>query len=473
MNNSTNARQQLANKIKNGAVLLHSGSIVYRNNDTWYPFRQDSNFYYLTEWPEPDAHAVILINESKPELHLFVQDRNEEMETWEGKRLGQSGAVEKYGASKAYSYQDYEKLLPNLLKGFSDIYCDYSSKNFEKYDKKILTHSVPYDQRGANFSNATLYSLQPVISELRLIKSEGELELLTKACDITVEGHMHAMRSTNSGMFEYQVGAEMEKLFYDRGAERLGYPSIVAGGHNACILHYSTNRDQLKEGDLLLIDAAAEYGMYSSDVTRTFPVSGKFTIPQKDVYEEVLRVQNEGVEGVVVGSSMKEVHRQTIKSLSESLVNLKLVPLGVDETISMMHFFEFFMHGTGHWLGLDVHDAGSNEVSGKPREFEHGMVTTVEPGIYIRPTKPIIEFPLLERDPNKIRERRQIMGMEKATKLETEEMMNAKTVKHEIPKDLLGIGVRIEDDIVCTDNGPLNLTDKAPKTIEEIEAITA
>ena len=473
MNNSIKARQRLAKKIKNGAVLLHSGSIVYRNNDTWYPFRQDSNFYYLTEWPEPDAHAVILINESKPELHLFVQDRNEEMETWEGKRLGQSGAVEKYGASKAYSYQDYEKLLPNLLKGFSDIYCDYSSKNFEKYDKKILTHSVPYDQRGANFSNATLYSLQPVISELRLIKSEGELELLTKACDITVEGHIHAMKSTNSGMFEYQVGAEMEKLFYDRGVERLGYPSIVAGGHNACILHYSTNRDQLKEGDLLLIDAAAEYGMYSSDVTRTFPVSGKFTTPQKDVYEEVLRVQNEGVEGVVVGSSMKEVHRQTIKSLSESLVNLKLVPLGVDETISMMHFFEFFMHGTGHWLGLDVHDAGSNEVSGKPRAFEHGMVTTVEPGIYIRPTKPIIEFPLLERDPDKIRERRQIMGMEKATKLETEEMMNAKTVKHEIPKDLLGIGVRIEDDIVCTNNGPLNLTDKAPKTIEEIEAITA
>ena len=473
MINSTNARQQLANRIKNGAVLLHSGSIVYRNNDTWYPFRQDSNFYYLTEWPEPDAHAVILINESKPELHLFVQDRNEEMETWEGKRLGQAGAVEKYGALKAYSYQDYEKLLPNLLKGFSDIYCDYSSKNFEKYDKKILTHSVPYDQRGANFSKATLYSLQPVISELRLIKSEGELELLTKACDITVEGHIHAMRSTNSGMFEYQVGAEMEKLFYDRGAERLGYPSIVAGGHNACILHYSTNRDQLKEGDLLLIDAAAEYGMYSSDVTRTFPVSGKFTTPQKDVYEEVLRVQKEGVEGVVVGNSMKQVHRQTIKSLSESLVNLKLVPLGVDETISMMHFFEFFMHGTGHWLGLDVHDAGSNEVSGKPRTFEHVMVTKVEPGIYIRPTNPIIEFHQLERDPNKIRERRQIMGMEKATKLETEEMKNARTIKHEIPKDLLGIGVRIEDDIVCTDNGPLNLTDKAPKTIEEIEAITA
>ena len=473
MNNSNNARQCLAEKIKNGAVLLHSGSTVYRNNDTWYPFRQNSNFYYLTEWPEPDAHAVILIRDSQPELHMFVQDRNEEMETWEGKRLGQSGAVEKFEAEKAYSYQDYRKILPNLLSGYQNVYCDYSSPNFEKYDKSLLTNAVPYDQRGADFSSATLYSLQPLISELRLTKSDGEIQLLKEACDITVAGHIHAMKITSPGSYEYQVAAEMEKVFYEMGAERLGYPSIVAGGHNACILHYSTNRDLLDKGSLLLIDAAAEFGMYSSDVTRTFPVSGKFTSPQKAVYEEVLKVQKEGIEGVEIGNSMKNIHEQTIKSLSESLVNLGLVPLGVDETISMMHFFEFFMHGTGHWLGLDVHDAGSNEKNGKPRAFEHGMVTTIEPGIYVRPTKPTIEFPLLERDPVQIRERRKLMGMEKATKLEKEEIMNAKTVKHEIPTDLLGIGVRIEDDIVCTDKGPVNLTEKAPKTIEEIEAAIA
>ena len=473
MGNSKIARENLAKEIKNGAVIIHSGNIVYRNNDTWYPFRQDSNFYYLTEWPEPEAHAVILINDSKYEMHMFVQDRNEEMETWEGKRLGQSGAVEQYEAEKAYSYQDYRKILPNLLNGYQDIYCDYSSSNFEKYDKSLLTNAVPYDQRGADFSNATLYSLQPLISELRLIKSDGEIELLKEACDITVAGHMHAMKITSPGSYEYQVAAEMEKVFYEMGAERLGYPSIVAGGHNACILHYSTNRDLLEEGSLLLIDAAAEFGMYSSDVTRTFPVSGKFTPPQKAVYEEVLKVQKEGIEGVEIGNSMKNIHEQTIKSLSESLVNLGLVPLGVDETISMMHFFEFFMHGTGHWLGLDVHDAGSNEKNGKPRAFEHGMVTTIEPGIYVRPTKSTIEFPLLERDPVQIRERRKLMGMEKATKLEKEEIMNAKTVKHEIPTELLGIGVRIEDDIVCTDKGPVNLTEKAPKTIEEIEAAIA
>ncbi len=471
MNNSSTARENLAKTIKNGAVLMHSGHTVYRNNDTWYPFRQESNFYYLTEWPEPEAHAVILVKDAQPQLYLFVQDRNEEMETWEGKRFGQKGAEEIFHAVKAYSYQDYEKILPSLLEGITDIYCDYSHENFEKYDKKLLSLAVPYDQRGSEFSSATIHSLPPVISELRLIKNSGELELLKKACDITVLGHIRAMEYTKSGHFEYQVAAEMEKVFYDNGAERLGYPSIVAGGDNACILHYSTNREQLKDGDLLLIDAAAEFGMYSSDVTRTFPVNGKFSTPQKDVYEEVLKAQIEGVQGVTVGNSMREVHKNTIKSLSQSMVDLGLVPLGVDETISMMHFFEFFMHGTGHWLGLDVHDAGSTEVDGKPRAFQSGMVTTIEPGIYVRPTKPIIEFPLLERDPYAIRERRKLLGMQKATQLEQEEIKNAKTIKHEIPKELLGIGVRIEDDIVCTDTGPLNLTEKAPRSIDEIESI--
>ena len=473
MNNSTEARKNLAQHIRNGAVLIHSGNIVYRNNDTWYPFRQDSNFYYLTEWPEPEAHAVILIKDSIPELHLFVQDRNEEMETWEGKRIGQEGALEKYNATKAYSFNDYQKELPNLLKGVEDVYCDYSSTSFQNYDKDALAHAIPYDQRGAEFSKATLHSLFPIISELRLIKTTGELELLKTACDITVLGHIEAIKNTAPEKYEYQIAAEMEKVFHDNGAERLGYPSIVAGGNNSCILHYSTNREILNEGELLLIDAAAEYGMYSSDVTRTFPIHKKFSSSQKDIYNEVLKAQNLGIEGVVVGNSMKKLHEETINSLSESMVNLGLVPLGVDETISMMHYFEFFMHGTGHWLGLDVHDAGSTDVDGQPRKFKDGMVTTVEPGIYVRPTKPVIEFPLIERDPQKIRERRKQLGMEKATILEKEEISNAKTVKHEIPKDLLGIGVRIEDDIICTSDGPINMTEKAPKTIEEIEAITS
>jgi Xaa-Pro aminopeptidase len=471
MNISRKNRERLANEIVNGAVLIHGNNSMYRNNDVAYPFRQDSNFHYLTEWPEPDAHAVIVIKDSKPELYLFVQDRNLEMETWAGKRIGQEGAVDKYNAKEAFSNTDYSKKLSELLKSIENIYCDYSSTEFQKHDQKALSFAVPYDQRGLDFSKATLHALSPILSELRLVKNKEELDLLTKACEITVEGHKVAMNITKAGMYEYQVAAEMEKTFFDLGAERLGYPSIVASGDNACILHYSTNREKISENSLLLIDAAGEYGMYSSDVTRTFPVNGKFSPEQKDVYIEVLKAQNLGIDSVTTKNTMRDIHQATVKSISESLVNLGLVPMGVDETISMMHYFEYFMHGTGHWLGLDVHDAGSTEKNEEPRKLEPGMVTTIEPGIYIRPNKPVIEFPLLERDPMKIRDRRKEIGMEEATKLEQEEIKNAKTVKHEVPKSLLGIGVRIEDDIVCTKKEPINLTKGVPTSVEEIEAI--
>ena len=468
---SLNNRERLANEIVNGAVIIHGNNSVYRNNDVGYPFRQDSNFHYLTEWPEPDAHAVIVVKDSKPDLYMFVQDRNLEMETWDGKRIGQEGAVEIYNAKAAFSNTEYLKNLSKLLEGVQNIYCDYSNTKFQEYDQKALSFAVPYDQRGLEFSKATLHALSPILSELRLIKDKEELNLLSKACDITVEGHIVAMKIAKAGMYEYQVAAEMEKTFFDLGAERLGYPSIVASGDNACILHYSTNREIIPENSLLLIDAAGEYGMYSSDVTRTFPVNGKFTPEQKDVYLEVLKTQNIGIKNVTTENTMRDIHQITVKSISESLVNLGLVPMGVDETISMMHYFEYFMHGTGHWLGLDVHDAGSTEVNNEPRKLLPGMVTTIEPGIYIRPNKPVIEFPLLERDPVKIRDRRKEIGMEEATKLEQEEVKNAKTVKHEVPQNLLGIGVRIEDDIVCTNKEPINLTEGVPKSVEEVEAI--
>ena len=471
MNISRKNRERLANEIVNGAVLIHGNNSTYRNNDVAYPFRQDSNFHYLTEWPEPDAHAVIVVKDSKPELYLFVQDRNLEMETWDGKRIGQEGAVDKYNAKAAFSNTEYPKKLSELLKGIENIYCDYSNTKFQKYDQEALSFAVPYDQRGLDFSKATLHALSPILSELRLVKDKEEIDLLTKACDITVEGHKVAMNIAKAGMYEYQVAADMEKTFYDLGAERLGYPSIVASGDNACILHYSTNREIIPENSLLLIDAAGEYGMYSSDVTRTFPVNGRFSAEQKDVYMEVLRTQKLGIESVTTENTMQDIHQITVKSISESLVNLGLVPMGIDETTSMMHYFEYFMHGTGHWLGLDVHDAGSTEKDKEPRKLEPGMVTTIEPGIYIRPNKPVIEFPLLERDPVKIRDRRKEIGMEEATKLEQEEIKNAKTVKHEVPKNLLGIGVRIEDDIVCTEKEPINLTKGVPTSVEEIEAI--
>ena len=471
MNLSKQARQRIAKTIQNGAVLLHGNKTIYRNNDANYQFRQFSDFHYLTEWPEPDAHAVILINDSIPELHMFVLDKNEEMETWDGKRIGQQDAVELYGAKRAYSNIEYSNELINLLKGHTDIYCDYSSSVFQEIDQQALNLAAPYDQRGGNFSKANLYSIQPILSESRLIKEDGELELLKKACDISIEGHLAAMKFTKPGIYEYQVAAEMEKTFYHLGAERLGYNSIVAGGENACILHYATNREELLEGQLLLIDAAAEYGMYSADITRTFPINGKYSTEQKAVYSEVLKAQDLGIEMVTPQNTMQEVHKATIASISESLVNLGLVPQSIEDTISMMHYFQFFMHGTGHWLGLDVHDAGSNELNSKPRKFSSGMVTTIEPGIYVRPSKPVIKFPLLERDPEKIKVRRKEMGMEAATKLEQKEMQEAKTVEHEIPEGLLGIGVRIEDNILCTQRDPVNLTKALPRDIDEIENI--
>ena len=276
-------RDNIAKKIGHGAVLLHGGNTVYRNNDVAYDFRQDSNFHYLTEWPEPSAHAIIIVQDNKAALYLFVQGRNEEMETWEGKRLGPEGAKQQFGAEEAFLYEEYESLAPKLLSGIEDIYCDYTNVAFEKYDKKLINTAIPYDQRGSSFSKATLNSLSPLLSELRLIKSSEELENLKRACDITVEGHKYAMEFTKKDMYEYQIEAEMEKTFYDLGAERLGYPSIVASGDNACILHYSTNREKVDNNGLILIDAAAEFKMYSSDVTRTFPVNGKFTKVQQDV----------------------------------------------------------------------------------------------------------------------------------------------------------------------------------------------
>ena len=465
-------RDHLAKTISDGVIIMHGGVIQYRNADTWYPFRQDSNFHYLTGWPEPDAHAVITIENGNHQMFLFVLDKNEEMETWDGKRIGIKGAEEEFGATRAYPAQQFKDTVVEIIGDkFENIYIDYSSPLFTELDQEYLRKISRYPQRGAEFSNANLHSLLPVISEMRLIKKEEEISLLTKACEITSKGHMKAMSLAKPGLYEYQVAAELEKVFFDLGSERLGYPSIVAGGDNACTLHYSTNRDLLEEESLLLIDAGAEYNMYSADVTRTFPVSGKFSPPQAAVYKEVLKAQELGISLVKEESTVKEIHTKTIESISKSLIDLKLVPMGIEDTIGMMHYFEFFMHGTGHWLGLDVHDAGSVEENGVSRKLKKGMVTTIEPGIYVRPYKPVVEFPLLERDPTLIKERRDKIGIEEASKIEEREIKEAKKISHKIPEELLGIGVRIEDDILCTDDTPVNLTESAVKEIQDIEEL--
>jgi Xaa-Pro aminopeptidase len=281
------------------------------------------------------------------------------------------------------------------------------------------------------------------------------------------------MRFAEPGMFEYQVQAALEYYWRLGGSPRNGYPSIVASGANACILHYVANDSPIGADDLVLIDAAAEIDGYSSDITRTFPASGRFTPAQRAVYEVVLAAQTEGLRLSQPGSTLRQIHDSSTKILVEGMVSLGLLPRSVEDSLAMHHYTEFFMHGTGHWLGLDVHDRGSYRIDGRPRPLETGMVYTVEPGIYIAPDKGEIELTLLVYDLDEWNERRIRLGRVAAAAAEKEEKENAEKIKHTVPSEFLGIGVRIEDDVMIVAGGMENMTDSVPKEIDEVEAICA
>jgi Xaa-Pro aminopeptidase len=309
---------------------------------------------------------------------------------------------------------------------------------------------------------------------MRLIKSEVEIEKLRRACDISVDAHVEAMRFARPGLYEYQVEAALEYIFRVKGAPRLGYGSIVASGPNACVLHYVENTRRMGAGDLLLIDAGAEFGYHSADITRTFPVDGAFTAPQKALYEVVLAAQQASIDKAAPGSSMKELHETSKRVLAEGLIELGLLPRGLDDSLAMHHYREFFMHGTGHWLGMDVHDAGNYMMSDQgARPLEASMSFTVEPGLYVGPLRESVSFPLLEYDFDAWMERRYRMGTEAAKNVEAEETEKAGSIEHPIPTEFRGLGVRIEDDLLVTAEGHENLTAGVPTTIQEIEAICA
>jgi Xaa-Pro aminopeptidase len=274
-------------------------------------------------------------------------------------------------------------------------------------------------------------------------------------------------------MYEYQVQAAMEFVFREGGSPRNGYPSIVASGPNACILHYSENRRRLEDGDLLLIDAAAEYGYHSSDITRTFPVNGRFTAPQRAIYEVVLRAQLAAIAAAKPGAKYEAMHEAARRVLVEGLVDLKLLPRGVEDSLAMHHYREFYMHGTGHWLGMDVHDVGDYKIRGESRALEPGMVFTVEPGLYFDPEREEVTFRLREFSEQEMWERRDRLGMTAAKKLEEEEKAAAPTVTHPIPREFRGIGVRIEDDLLITAGGHDVLTAGTPKTVDDVERTCA
>lgn len=473
-NRFVEARRRLAEVVgPDGLAVIPAAHEVIRNFDVPFSFRQDTFFWYLTGFHEPEAVAVIAPGHDDGDYTLFVRPKDPTQEIWTGIRAGTEGAELDYAADKAYEVSELDQVLERMMHGREVLW--YTSGN-EHYDDRIssmIARARAHRERLGGVVPSTVRDVSIPLGEMMLYKSPDEAASLRQACELTAEGHKEAMRFARPGMYEYQVQAALEYLWRLRGSPRNGYDSIVASGANACVLHYIENDDVVEDGELILIDAAAEIDGYSSDITRTFPANGKFSGPQRAIYDVVLAAEKKGVELAAPGSTLRTIHDASTSILTEGMIDLGLLPRGLDESLAMHHYTEFFMHGTSHWLGLDVHDRGSYRIDGSPRPLEPGMSFTVEPGIYVGPDKGQIELALLEYDLDERNERRIRLGSKAAAALEAEERENAEKVTHEIPDELIGIGVRIEDDILITQDGHENMTTGVPKEIDEIEAMCA
>jgi Xaa-Pro aminopeptidase len=426
-------REQLMAKIGNGTGIFRSAPMAVMHNDVEYVYRQDSDFFYLTGFNEPEAVAVLAPHHSEHRFILFVQPKDLEKEVWTGYRCGVEAAKEIYGADAAYPIHELDEKLPQYLEKADRIY--YHLGRDRSFNETILTHYQKllrtYPKRGTG--PIGIEDPGPILHSMRLIKSEGELALMRKAADIATEAHNHALQITAPGRYEYEIQAEMEHIFRLRGAMGPAYPSIVASGANACVLHYIENNRQMQANDLLLIDAGCAYEYYNSDITRTFPVGGKFTPEQKALYEIVLEAQKQAIAQVKPGNSFHAPHEQAVRVLTTGLVELGLLKGDIDTLITEEKYKPFYMHRTSHWLGLDVHDAGAYQHGEHPQTLQPGQVLTIEPGIYIVPaSKPPEDQP-------------------------------------EIDPRWLGIGIRIEDDVLVTPEGHEVLTAGVPKEVKEVE----
>lgn len=398
----------------NSALLLFSEIEKRRNNDCTYPFRQDSYFWYLTGFNEPNAALLLLKTEQAEKAIIFLRPRDPLLETWNGRRLGVERAPEQLNVNEAYSIEELATVLPKILKNLTAL---YYVPEIHTWGDKLVTESA------VSFSE--ILDWQPMLSEMRLIKSPNEIRLMQQAGQITALGHIKAMQTTRPNRFEYEIESDILHEFNRHCARFPSYNSIVAGGNNACILHYTENDRPLNDGDLVLIDAGCEFAMYAGDITRTFPVNGKFSQPQREIYELVLKAQKRAIELLVPGNSIKQANDEVIRIKTQGLVNLGILKGDVDTLIEQQAYRQFYMHGLGHWLGLDVHDVGSYGQD-KQRILEIGMVITVEPGIYIAEDA-------------------------------------------DVPEQYKGIGVRIEDNLLMTEYGNKILTAAAPKEIADIE----
>ena len=428
-------RPQLAEFIKrmrpDSVAIIASAHEATRSNDTHYRYRQDSDFYYLTGFDEPEAIAIIAPARAQ-KYTLFVRPRDPEREVWDGRRAGVEGAKSEYGADEAFPISEFAEKLGDFLNGANSLYYRIGNGNAE-LDETIVNRirrMRALERRGVRAPEAII-DTGTIIHELRLFKSDEEIELMQRAADIASEGHIAAMKTARPGMMEYEIEALIEYTFRKNGASAPAYTSIVGGGANATVLHYINNDAVLQDGDLLLIDAGAEFHGYASDITRTFPVNGRFTEAQRDIYDLVLEAQLACIEMVRPGSRPQEINKRSVEVLTAGMIRLGLLKGDQETLIKEEKYKQFYMHTIGHFLGLDVHDVGRYHIKDESRPLEPGMVMTVEPGIYISPS----------------------------TK--------------EIPEKYLGIGVRIEDDVLVTEDGNRILSSKAPKQVEELEALMA
>ncbi len=425
----TKRRQRLMDMMGEGSIAIVPTSPVRpRNRDVEFPFRPDSNFYYLTGFGEPEAVAALAPGREQGEFVMFCRERDPAAEQWHGARIGLEGVCERHGADDAFPIGDLDDILPGLLENKSRVY--YAMGQFQGFDQRMLGW-VAQVRAGARFGGGLgeFVMLDHLVHEMRLFKSKAEVGVMSKAAQVSAAAHERAMRICRPGMAEYQIEAELLYEFTRAGCRAAAYPSIVAGGANACTLHYTENSDRLRDRDLLLIDAGAEHEFYASDITRTFPVNGRFSRAQRDVYSLVLAAQEAAIDTVAPGRTFDDVHMAAVRVLAEGLVDLGAVKGGLKRIIQKEKYKRFYMHRTGHWLGMDVHDVGDYRIDDQSRVLEPGMVMTVEPGLYIAPDD------------------------EKA------------------PKRLRGIGIRIEDDVLVTKLGREVLTSAAPKSIDEIESI--
>ncbi|MGA8040436.1 MAG: aminopeptidase P N-terminal domain-containing protein [Acidimicrobiia bacterium] len=467
-------RRRLAEMIgPDGMAIVPAAVEVIRSKDVAFDFHQDPDFLYLTGFHEPDAVAVITPGHSDGDYTLFVRPRDPEMESWTGYRVGTDGAKERFGADQAYELSELDEVLTRYMVGRSALWYRTGNEHHDERIESIMERARSHRERFGGSVPETIRDVSATLDEMRLFKSDDELEKLRAACELSARGHAEAMRFARPGLYEYQVQAALEYHWRQAGSRHNGYPSIVASGANACVLHYIENTDLIGEGDLILIDAAAEVGGYSSDITRTFPAGGTFSGPQRAVYEVVFEAFNRGLDLCTPGSSMRAIHEAATSSLTEGMIELGLLPGNLEDALAMNHFTEFYFHGTGHWLGLDVHDSGTYRVDDAPRKLEPGMAFTVEPGLYIAPHKEEVTLTLLAYDPEEWRRRRILEGREAAAAKEAEARENAETITHRVPPELLGIGVRIEDDVVITDGGHENMTDSVPSSLAEVEALCA